>query len=626
MDNQTVTIPQALQLALQHHQANHLQEAEQIYRQILEVEPNNSDALHLLGVIAYQVKNYDVAVDLISQAIQINDTAPNFYNSLGNALSDQGKLEEALACYRQVLALDPNFAEAYRNLGVVFKNQGLLDEALEHYQRAIDLQPDLVDAHISLGVVFLEQGLLTKAIESCEQALVLNPDAVEPLNNLANALKEGGRIGEAIEHYRAILKNHPVAQIHSNLLTTLNYAVDYEASWIFSEHQQFNEQYALPVAAQAFYQQSRSVARDGRLKIGYVSPDLRDHPVAYFIEPILAHHDHEQFEIFCYYSYPQIDKVTRHFQQYVDHWFDCAALSNGKLADQISLDQIDILVDLTGHTAKNRLLMLAMRPAPVQVTYLGYPCTTGLTMIDYRITDGYMDPVDGLESLNSETPVRMQGSYFCYSPIENSPPVSELPAIEQGYVTFGSFNNYCKLNPVLFALWALILGAVPDSKLLIKAKSLVDQATREALLAQFAELGIAAERLIVSEYTQSPQHLMSYHEVDIALDSFPFTGGTTTFEALWMGVPVVTLVGERHVSRQGLSILSVLGLTDLIADTPEAYVDRAVKLARDIQALQQLRGGMREKMQSSPLMDGVSFTRDLEARYREMWENKKHQH
>jgi len=622
MDNQTVTIPQALQLALQHHQANHLQEAEQIYRQVLEVEPNNSDALHLLGVIAYQVKNYDVAVDLISQAIQINDTAPNFYNSLGNALSDQGKLEEALACYRQVLALDPNFAEAYRNLGVVFKNQGLLDEALEHYQRAIDLQPDLVDAHTSLGVVFLEQGLLTKAIESCERAFALNPDAVEPLNNLANALKEGGRIGEAIEHYRAILKNHPIAQVHSNLLTTLNYAVGYEASSIFSEHQQFNEQYALPVAAQAFYQQSHSVAHGGRLKIGYVSPDLRDHPVAYFIEPILAHHDHEQFEIFCYYTYPQIDKVTRHLQQYVDHWFDCAALSNGKLADQISLDQIDILVDLTGHTAKNRLLMLAMRPAPVQVTYLGYPCTTGLTMIDYRITDGYMDPVDRLESLNSETPVRMQGSYFCYSPHENSPPVSELPAIEQGYVTFGSFNNYCKLNAELFALWAQILGAVPDSKLLIKAKSLVDQATREALLAQFAELGIAAERLIVSEYTQSPQHLKSYHQVDIALDSFPFTGGTTTFEALWMGVPVVTLVGERHVSRQGLSILSVLGLTDLIADTPEAYVDRAVSVARDIQALQQLRGGMREKMQTSPLMDGVSFTRDLEARYREMWENK----
>ena len=622
MDNQTVTIPQALQLALQHHQANHLQEAEQIYRQVLEVEPNNSDALHLLGVIAYQVKNYDVAVDLISQAIQINDTAPNFYNSLGNALSDQGKLEEALACYRQVLALDPNFAEAYRNLGVVFKNQGLLDEALEHYQRAIDLQPDLVDAHTSLGVVFLEQGLLTKAVESCERAFALNPDALEPQNNLANALKEGGRIEEAIEHYRAILKNHPIAQVHSNLLTTLNYAVGYEASSIFSEHQQFNEQYALPVAAQAFYQQSHSVAHGGRLKIGYVSPDLRDHPVAYFIEPILAHHDHEQFEIFCYYTYPQIDKVTRHLQQYVDHWFDCAALSNGKLADQISLDQIDILVDLTGHTAKNRLLMLAMRPAPVQVTYLGYPCTTGLTMIDYRITDGYMDPVDRLESLNSETPVRMQGSYFCYSPHENSPPVSELPAIEQGYVTFGSFNNYCKLNAELFALWAQILGAVPDSKLLIKAKSLVDQATREALLAQFAELGIAAERLIVSEYTQSPQHLKSYHQVDIALDSFPFTGGTTTFEALWMGVPVVTLVGERHVSRQGLSILSVLGLTDLIADTPEAYVDRAVSVARDIQALQQLRGGMREKMQTSPLMDGVSFTRDLEARYREMWENK----
>ncbi len=626
MDNQTVSIPQALQLALQHHQANRLQEAEQIYRQVLEVEPNNSDALHLLGVIAYQVKNYDVAVDLISQAIQINDTAPNFYNSLGNALSDQGKLEEALACYRQVLALVPNFAEAYRNLGVVFKNQGLLDEALEHYQRAIHLEPNLVDAHISLGVVFLEQGLLTKAIESCERAFALNPDAVEPQNNLANALKEGGRIEEAIEHYRAILKNHPIAQVHSNLLTTLNYAVGYEAISFFSEHQQFNEQYALPVAAQAFSQQSHSVAHGGRLKIGYVSPDLRYHPVAYFIEPILAHHDHEQFEIFCYYTYPQIDKVTRHLQQYVDHWFDCAALSNGKLADKISLDQIDILVDLTGHTAKNRLLMLAMKPAPVQVTYLGYPCTTGLTMIDYRITDGYMDPVDRLESLNSETPVRMQGSYFCYSPHENSPPVSELPAIEQGYVTFGSFNNYCKLNAELFALWAQILGAVPDSKLLIKAKSLADQATREALLAQFAQLGIAADRLIVSEYTQSPQHLKSYHQVDIALDSFPFTGGTTTFEALWMGVPVVTLVGERQVSRQGLSILSVLRLTDLIADTPEAYVDRAVKLARDIQALQQLRGGMRAKMQTSPLMDGVSFTRDLEARYREMWENKKHQH
>jgi len=546
-----LTVSQALQEAMHYHTAGQLQEAETIYRQILQHEPNHSDALHLLGMIAAQANDHDTAIELIQKAIRVDNTVPNFYNSLGNVFNNQNLFDKAATCYQQALSLNPNFAQAHCHLGSALKNQGLIDDAIAHYRCAIGIQSNYLLAH-------------------------------------------------------------------QDLIFTLNYAIDSDRAAIFAEHQRFNEQQAAPLLALI-----KSHLNDGnplRLKIGYVSADFRKHAVADFIESVLAHHDAEKFEIFCYYNHLQHDETTQRFQQYAHHWRNCVKLSDEALVDQIRQDHIDILIDLGGHTADNRILVFARKPAPIQVTYLGYPNTTGLTAIDYRITDNYLDPDGMSEPLSSEIPQRMPASFFCYHPHENSPPVSPLPAIQQGYITFSAFHNHSKLNQHTFALWAKILHAISDAKLVIQNKSLKSVAIQHTLRNRFAELGIAPERLIVRESVPYTDYLKAYDQIDIALDSYPFNGGATTCDALWMGIPVVTLVGDRSVSRMGLSILSTVGLTELITYTQQEYIERTIKLAGDLDHLQALRTGMRDRMQASPLLNGIRFTRHLEAAYRQMWE------
>jgi predicted O-linked N-acetylglucosamine transferase (SPINDLY family) len=343
--------------------------------------------------------------------------------------------------------------------------------------------------------------------------------------------------------------------------------------------------------------------------------------VAYFTIGIFKHHNAEQFEIYGYHIGTKKDSLTERFQQYAHHWLYCSHLSDEALAEQIRHDQIDILIDLAGHTAHNRLSLFARKPAPIQIAYLGYSETTGVSTIDYRMTDGFADPVNIAEQFSSETLIRMPVSYFCYSPSEESPAVDTLPALSQGYITFGSFNNYKKITPTMLTTWAKILQQVPESRLLIKAKSLNDPTLQQQLKAYFAQFAIVPERIIIANYTASiTTHLAIYNQIDIALDTYPYNGATTTCEALWMGVPVVTLVGENHVSRMGLSLLSAVSLTECVADTLENYVHICVKLAKDVNHLQQLRATMRDRMQSSSLLDASTFTHQLEIRYQQLWE------
>ncbi|RKZ50632.1 MAG: hypothetical protein DRR00_14625 [Candidatus Parabeggiatoa sp. nov. 3] len=763
--SQTLTLPQAVQMALQSYNAGHLQQAESICRQILQAEPNNSEMLHLLGVIAIRVENYEVALELISKAIRFNPAVSHFYNSLGNVLNCQEKssqaiesfrralalnpdypeahnnlgnaylaleqFNQAVKCYQQALTLKPDFIEAYNNLGKVFNDQEHYEQAVETLQRALALNPNFaqaynnlgnalsaqgkpadaitayqrairlnpndsnahrnlgktlneqrqwaqaitcfqqaialnpndadaysnlgytliqqgkprdalacfqqaialnpndVTAHNELGTLLKNQGQLAEAMVYFQRAIDFNPNSAEAHNNLATAWKDQGRFDKAIAHYRRTFEIKPIPLAYSNLLLCINYVMGYDQKAIFLEHQKFNAVFCEPLSVidqPRHEQHAHSPASQGKIskiskiKLGYVSADFRKHPVAYFIEPVLAHHDHQQFEIFCYHNNKQSDDFTARLQQYADHWIDCFGLSDDALAERIRQDQIDILIDLSGHTADNRLLVFARKPAPIQITYLGYPNTTGLTAIDYRITDGYMDPEGSAEAFNSETLIRMPGSYFCFRPNSRCPAVKPaLPALTKGYITFSSLNNYAKLNPELLALWADVLQAVSGSRLVIKTKSLNDQATKEALTAQFAQLNIEPERLILLGRSPSPEHLNTYHEVDIALDSYPFTGGTTTFEALWMGIPVVTLVGDRQVARQGFSILSALELTELIAHTPEEYVNICVKLANNTEHLQQLRSKLRDRMQASSLMDETGLTKHLENVFQTMY-------
>lgn len=675
-----------LQQALQYHQAGQLSQAEVLYRQILQEDPKNSQVLHLLGLIAAQHKDYGTAEELITKAIRLDDSVPDFYNNLGNVLNEQGKLAPATTCYQRALTFNPNDVEACNNLGSVLTAQGKLTEAITYYQRALSLNPNLAEVHNNLGSVLRRLGQLEEAVACYQRALALSPQAVEVHYNLGNVFRDQGQFEEAVTCYQRALAFRPndaetynslgcaliklgklgearvccqraltlkpdfaeassnlgiilflkgmitqaIAQSknslnfttafnHSNFLPILLYTTDYEPTTIFWEHQQFNERYAIPLAT-SIRPHLNTRVRQRQLKIGYLSGDFRRHSVAYFIEPILAHHDPRQVEIFCYSNHSLSDDVTQRLQSYDNQWRNCVGLSDDALADIIRQDQIDILVELSGHTGGNRLLVLARKPAPIQVTYLGYPYTTGLTAIDYRLTDEYVDTPGVNEQFNSETPVKLPASFFCYQPYEDSPPVNQLPALDRGYLTFSSFNSYPKVNSHLFGLWAEILGALPAAKLLMQTKSLQDKETREDFLAQMARLGVAEERVIITQFTPPPEYLRTYHQVDLALDSYPFNGGTTTCEALWMGVPVVTLVGTRQVSRLGLSILATLGLTDLIAYTPQDYVNICLKLANNLDYLQTLRATMRDRMQTSPLMDASSFTRHLEGLYRQMWE------
>lgn len=591
------------------------------YQQALTLNPNYTQAHNNLGTIFSQLGRFEEAVACYQQALRADPSYVQAYSNLGNIFSEMGKLEEAMSCYQQALTLNPNFVQVHNNLGALLTKKGQLAEAEAHYQQILTLNPEDAEVRSRLGIVLWKMGKLTEAITCFQQVLTINAKDAKTYIFLALALTSMGRIEEAIAHYRravTLTATDTMAPMAA-LLLTLNYAEGYEPAAIFSEHQKFNEQYAIPLASSIRPHFNAPIV-DRRLKIGYVSGDLRKHPVGYFMAPILAQHHHESYEIFCYSLGTTVDSMTQRLQQYSDHWITGEEFSEEKLAERIRQDQIDILVDLAGHTAKNQLLVFARKPAPVQVTYLGYPTTTGLTAIDYRITDNYVDYQGVNEPFTSEISVPLPASFFCYQPVADSPPVNDLPALQQGYVTFSSFNNFAKVSPEILHLWANVLSAVPNSKLLIKTRYLSDPATRQVFEERFSQVGIKSNQLILEEFISAPTYLKSYHQVDLGLDSYPFNGGMTTCEALWMGVPVVTLVGNRQVSRLGLSILATIGLTELIAYTKEEYLEICINLARNLDYLQTLRAEMRAQMQASPLMDATSFSRHLEDAYRQMWE------
>jgi predicted O-linked N-acetylglucosamine transferase (SPINDLY family) len=433
------------------------------------------------------------------------------------------------------------------------------------------------------------------------------------------ALYGQGRIDEAVRaSLRAVEMRGDMSLTFSNALLMANYVSGLSPEVLVARHREFDERYG---AVERYAGHGNEVDAERRLRVGYVSADFRRHSVAYFIEPVLGAHDRERFEVYGYCNHALEDEVTARLRARADGWVNCVRLSDEELAQRIRADRIDILVDLTGHTAGNRLLMFARKPAPVQVTYLGYPTSTGLSAIDYRLTDWEVDP-PGYEAYNAERPVRLEHSYYCYRPLETSPPVSALPARQAGHITFASFNNFAKASPATQELWARVLEAVPGSRLLLKAKSLEDAGVRASVLERLTRLGVEPARVELRGWEgEVGGQLVLYGRVDIGLDTHPYNGGTTTCEALWMGVPVVTLAGDTHASRMGASLLKVAGLSQLVARSAEQYVRIAQELAQDLDALERLRSGMRERLRGSALLDEHGFTRRLEAAYRQMWRN-----
>lgn len=572
------------------------------------------------------------------------------YKNRGNAFLSSNNLDEAAVCYRKSIQIRPDYADAYNNLGIVFKNQGKLVEAELNLRRAIGLNPLLVNAYYNLALVLVDQknyetvnkvvddGIaldpayanfyflrgnlfllsndLDQAISSFQLNLALAPDNVSSYVNLGQALMNKGRLDEAVFSFRRAIELQPDFSVaHDSLLFCINYHSDFSAAEIFDFYQQWNTQQAAQYSLEVppFF---NSIIPQRRLKIGYLSPDFREHSVAFFIEPLFKQHDRSKVDVFCYYNHTEHDELTERIRLAADHWVPCSLMSDEQLAQRIREDGIDILIDLAGHTSDNRLLVFARKPAPVQATWLGYGYTTGLTAMDYFIGDPAFTP-PGAEEFFSEKIYRLPYCTVCYQPPAAAPTPASSPAQRHGYVTFACLSRGERINIKVISAWADILRRLPDSRLRLDSRSFKDTRQCQQVMEQFASLGVSPER-IAAGFT-SPVWSV-YQEVDIVLDCFPHNSGTTTCEALWMGIPVITLADRPSVGRLGASYLTAVGKTEWIASDVASYVELAVTVATDVEGLVQARSSLRQTMQDSPLLDHVGFVHDIENAYREMWQ------
>jgi predicted O-linked N-acetylglucosamine transferase (SPINDLY family) len=620
------------------------------YVDALRHDPGHADSLHLLGVYRAQRGELDAAVRLITEAIRRNPRFPDYRYNLAKVLELAGSNAEAEQEYREVLKLNPAHVDALINLSHLSLGKPAPEAAIQYAQRALELQPRSVGAHnnlalalnsldrseeaesillraleirpdsadtlVNLSRVYRRMERYQEAIACLRRAVALAPDLPEALNNLGSALKFEGKLDEALACIRKALAIAPNAAVHSNLLFNLNYHPGHSAEAVFREHLAWAERYAnglTRAAAPPVPDKDRS----RRLRVGYVSADFRQHPVATFLRPILANHDKDRFEIFCYADVARADDTTRWFAQQCGVWRDIVGKTDAQVAEAIRRDRIDILVDLAGHTSGNRLLVFARKPAPLQLSYLGYLGTTGMAAMDYKITDAAMDPEGLTECFHTERLLRLPHSMWCYAPPEQAPEPAATPAARRGHVTFASFNNSAKVTPEVVATWGRILRALPEARLVMVTKG--DGSVHDYFRGQFADNGIDPARVDLRRRMPLAEYLQLHAEVDIALDTFPYTGGTTSCHSLWMGVPVITLPGDKPFSRSGASILHALELDDWVAGTLDEYVDVAVRKASDIPALQELRGELRTRMQRSPLTNGKEFAGAIEDLYRGIW-------
>jgi len=605
--------------AVQAFQSGRLDDAETHATALLADNPKHPDALHILGLVAYRRRQWQKAADLIGQAAALRPEMAELHWNRAGALRQLGRLAEAEAECRTAVKLAPNSAEAYNNLANALKDQGRLPESEQSFREAVRLRPQYPPGWSNLGNVLFAMGRFMEAEQACRHAVSLDPRAVDAHNNLGNALLGQERLEEAAEEFRHVMQLNPDYILsHSNLLFCMNYRADLTAEEIYAEYQRWDERHGRPrLPVPLTHDNDRNP--DRRLKIGYVSPDFRTHAVALFFEPLLTARDRDQFEVYLYGEVAQPDATTQRLQGQADHWRSTVGLSEEDMAALIRNDGIDVLVDLACHTAGNRLPVFARKPAPVQVTYLiGQGTTTGLSAIDGFFSDDYMAP-PGAEHLFSEKIVRLGRSPLVYQPPKGMPEVGPLPAERNGHITFGSFSRTVRLNERVIRTWAELLRAVPDAVLVLNSKPFAEAASRERMEQRFAAQGIAADRLRLIYTQPQPNTWAAYNDIDIALDPFPHNAGTTTIEALWMGVPVVSKADRPSVGRFGASILGALGMSDWVAQDEAGYVALAAGRAADLAALAELRRQLRPRFEASELRDAAGLTRAIEAGYRRLW-------
>ncbi|MDE1138371.1 tetratricopeptide repeat protein [Paraburkholderia tropica] len=593
-----------------------------LLREAVAVAPDSAAALVNLGALLMDDAHAQEAADVLARAVALApDFAPAAYN-YGNALHALGQRREAQAQYRRALAIDPAHAEAANNLGNVCRELGEHKAAMEAFDTALKARPDFVDACNNAANLHRALGHQDAARALLSQALALAPHHSPTLNNLGNVFKDCGELDDGVACFRQAVASDPRnLTAHSNLLYALSFQ-SFDGEEIAAEARRLAAQHEAPLRAERIAHAPRS-AQGRRLRIAYVSSDFREHCQALFMTPLLSHHDRSRFEIHAYSSVVRADATTAQLAAHVDHWHDVRLLDDAALAARIQADGIDILVDLAMHMADGRPLLFARQPAPVQVAWLAYPGTTGLDAIGYRLSDPHLDPhLDPQaepamhDRHYTERTLRLPDTFWCYDPLAQEPAVNALPAAQTGQVTLGSLNNPCKLTEATLALWSGVFAALPQARLLLMA---AQGEARERLLTRLARHGIDAARVRFVPFQPRDAYLRTWHEIDLALDTLPYNGHTTSLDAMWMGVPVVTRVGTTCAGRAGLSQLANLGLDELAAFSDEAFVETVAALVNDLPRLAALRASLRARMEASPLMDGARFARGMESAYETMW-------
>jgi protein O-GlcNAc transferase len=636
------------------HQQGRRAEAEAAYRRVLEEWPGHADAWHLLGVVAMEAGRPDAAVELIGRAAEIRPGFAIYYGNLGEAYRRLGDFPRAVAALEEAIRLEPDHADAHLNLGSALRAVGRLPEAVERLRTAVRLRPLSALAHFNLGLALTEvgneeeaiaelreairlggdfseaydalgsalwlTGRLDEAIEASECAVRLDPDNAIAASSLGYTLKDAGRLEEAMAWLRRAVELRPDAPaLRSSLIYSMQFLPGAEAE-VVGEQREWVRRFAEPLAGK---HQPHTNDRDAgkRLRVGYVSPDFRNHVVGRNILPLVENHDREQFKLFFYSDTKQADGTTERFRGCVGGWREISGMGDEAVAAMIRADGIDILVDLAQHTSGNRLWMFVLRPAPVQVSFAGYPAATGVPMIDYRLSDPYLEPEGEVPEegpLGGERLVRLPHSFWCYDPLGETVEVNELPAMGTGRVTFGCLNNFCKINAGVLGHWAAAIREVEGSRLLILAP---EGSHRQTAVGVVERCGVEGSRVEFVSRRPRREYLELYHRIDIGLDTLPYNGHTTSLDAMWMGVPVVTLVGKGPLGRAGLSQLSNVGMGELATSDAGAFVSKTAALARDLPRLAETRRSLRSRMQASPLMDARGFAGAIEKAYRGMWSN-----
>ncbi len=625
-----------------------LDAAEKQAKALIDRHPRHSLAWKVLGAILLRRGRLEDAIGPMSQAIKVSPGDSAAYNNLGVALHKLGKLREAQNHYTKAIQINPYFAEAHSNLGDTLKSLKQFSEAEGSWQRALEIKPHLpqtlnnwgnlltelgrneeaevkfkeaiglnpshITSYFGFGVLLIKMGRFPEAEEICRKALDMQPDSAPALNNMGLVLMHNARFDEATAHFRrAIAVDPDDSEYHSNLLFNLNYDPSLTAGDLYKHYEAFGNRTSAETQHR-FKHDRRARIENRRIRIGYSSPDFCGHSCRFFLEPLFRSHDRNQFELFAYSNTPQEDRHTFRFKGYFDHWIDVTRMPDQQMAETIHSDGIDILVDLAGHTRGNRLPVFVMRPAPIQTSsFVGYACTTGLKEIDYFICDENIAP-PGSDSYFSERPWRIPAPGYAYEAgKQEAPEVSQLPALRNGYVTFGSLARTVRINDPLLCVWGRILSLLPDSRLRLDQIPFKNESTREAFLQRLENLNISRERV---DLACSSPHWDAYHDIDIALDCWPHNAGTTTIESLWMGVPVISKIHRPATGSLGAAILRPLGLSEWLVESDTAFIEKAVSLASNLDVLAAWRAGLRSRL--APYFSASTYTKNLESAYQQM--------